>query len=171
MGPDTMTARTHAGGMRRSDHVAVVHLGPAVPQVVAGIVNDGSAGDVAATAVSIARQLRGSVRFVHVLPDKLRGDTRAEVESEMFTIALRALHGRPRVQATFEAHTGDPGKVLVERSRGAVQLVVGADRPHPDHRHEPVAAYCLAHARCAVHVVPLSADIRPLVPNADLPSA
>jgi hypothetical protein len=152
--------------MRRTDNVAAAHAdAAAIPEVVAGIVNDGSAGDVAAAAVGIARQLRGRVRFVQVLPDNLTGDARAEVESAMFSIALRALHGRPRVQATFEAPAGDPAEVLVKRSRAAIRLVVGADQPHPGDP-APVAAYCLAHARCAVHVVPVSADLGPLVPNA-----
>jgi hypothetical protein len=157
--------------MRRSHRAAVVHLGTAIPEVVAGIVNDGSAGDVATAAVSIARQLRGRVRFVHVLPDKLTGDPRAEVESAMFSNVLRALHGQPRVQAAFEAPTGDPVKVLVERSRAAIRLVVGADRPHPDARGVRVAAFWVGDARWGVHVVPLSADAGPLVPDADAPSA
>ena len=127
-----------------------------IREVVAGVVNDGSAAAVAAAAVRIARELSGHVRFVQVLPDTLTGEARAEAESALFSTALRALRGRPRVQATFEAPAGDPGKVLVARSRTALRLVVGADQPHRDHQGT-VAAYCVAHAGCTVEVVPLEA--------------
>jgi hypothetical protein len=138
--------------MRNTDHAPTPDPDPAVREVVAGVVNDGSAAAVAAAAVRIARELRGRVRFVQVLPDTLTGDARTEAESALFSTALRALRGRPRVQATFEAPVGDPAKVLVARSRTAMRLVVGADQPHLDHEGA-VAAYCLAHAGCAVDVV------------------
>jgi hypothetical protein len=121
-------------------------------EVVAGMANDGSAAAVAAAAVRRAREVHGRVRFVQVLPETLSGDARAEVESAMFTTALRALRGSPRVQATFEAPTGDAARVLVARSRTALCLVVGADQPHADH-DGAVAAYCVVHAACAVEVV------------------
>ncbi len=138
-GTQTQIARTAESGIR---------------EVVAGVINDGSAGAVAAVAVRIARELQSGVRFVQVLPESLTGDARAEVESALFSTALRALRGGPRVQATFEAPSGDPARVLVARSRTALRLVVGADQPHPD-GDGSVAAYCVANAACAVDVVPV----------------
>lgn len=122
-------------------------------EVVAGMANDGSAAAVAATAVRLARQLGGRVRFIQILPPTLRGDARAAAESAMFTTALRALHGRPQIQATFEAPTSDPAAHLVARSRGALRLVLGEDHPHRRHP-DSVTAHCVAHAGCVVHVVP-----------------
>lgn len=123
------------------------------PEVVAGIVNDGSATLVAETAVRLARELEGRVRFVQVLPEGLDDHERADAEAATFGTALRALHGRPRVQATFEAPAGDPGELLVRRSLMAMALVVGPDAPGAGPTHE-VAAYCQAHSGCRVVVVP-----------------
>jgi hypothetical protein len=131
---------------------------PGAREVVAGVINDGSAAAVASAAVRIARELHSGVRFVQVLPDSLTGDARAEVESALFSTALRALRGGPRVQATFEAPSGDPARVLVARSRTALRLIVGADQPHLD-GDGAVAAYCVAHAACAVDVVPLAGAV------------
>lgn len=117
------------------------------------MVNDDSAAAVAATAVRVARQLGGRVRFVQILPRALVDEARAAAETALFTTALRALHGRPQVQATFEAPTGDPAAVLVARSRGALRLVVAEPHPHRGHP-ESVTAYCVAHAACPVEVVP-----------------
>jgi hypothetical protein len=142
--------------MTDTEH-APAHIGPAeAGEVVAGVVNDGSAAAVAAAAVRIARELGGRVRFIQVLPEALTGEARADAEAALFSTALRALRGRPRVQATFEAPTGDPARVLVARSRTALRLVVGADQPHEDHEGT-VAAYCVAHAGCVVNVVTPSA--------------
>jgi nucleotide-binding universal stress UspA family protein len=122
-------------------------------EVVAGLVNDGQARDVAAAAVRLARDLGACVRFVQVLPEGLEADDRAEADAATFVAALDALQGRPRVQATFESPSGDPPVVLVARSRRAVGLVVGADRPGGPGEPALVAAYCRAHAGCPVHVV------------------
>ncbi|QGN56810.1 universal stress protein [Nostocoides sp. HKS02] len=125
----------------------------APPEVVAGIVNDGSAAVVAQAAVRLARELGGRVRFVQVLPDGLDDHERADAEAATFGAALRALHGRPRVQATFEAPPGDARELLVRRSRLAMALVVGQDKPGEGAQHG-VAAYCQANSGCRVLVVP-----------------
>ena len=117
------------------------------------MVNDGSAAAVAATAVRLARQLGGRVRFVQILPATLKGDARAAAESAMFSTALGALRGRPQIQATFEAPTSDPAALLVARSRGALRLVLGEDEPHPG-QPDSVTAHCIARAGCVVQVVP-----------------
>jgi nucleotide-binding universal stress UspA family protein len=143
----------HAPAMRdNGNHDAPPSAEADLGEVVAGMTNDGSASDIAAAAVKLARELGAGVRFVQVLSSRVTGEARADAESATFAAALRALHGRPRVRATFEAPWGDPGKLLVDRSLAAMGLVVGADQPHLDH-DGTVAAYCLAHARCPVHVV------------------
>jgi len=135
-----------------------------IGEVLAGVINDGSAAAVAAAAVRIARELRARVRFIQVLPDTLTAEARAEAEAALFSITLRALHGRPRVQATFESPTGDPARVLVARSRTAIRLVVGADQAHLDHEGT-VAAYCLSHAACPVQIVTAGEEAGPMVPD------
>ena len=127
---------------------AVRPLSP--PEVVAGIINDGSAALVAQTAVRLARELGGRVRFVQVLPDGLDDHERADAEAVTFAAALRALHGRPKVQATFEAPIGDPRELLVRRSRMALALVIGQDQPGA---LLGVARYCQANSGCRVLVV------------------
>jgi hypothetical protein len=122
------------------------------PEVVAGIVNDGSAALVAQTAVRLARELAGRVRFVQVLSEGLDDHERADAEAATFRAALQALHGRPRVQATFEAPIGDPRELLVQRSRLAMALVIGPDTPGVGAKHA-VVAYCQAHSGCRVVVV------------------
>lgn len=123
-----------------------------VPEVVAGITNDGWAGLVAETAVRLARSVGGRVRFVQVLPEGLDAEERADAEAVLFGAAMGALRGQPRVQATFESPAGDPARLLVDRSRLATALVVGRDQPDaPGHR---VAAYCQAHSGCRVTLVP-----------------
>lgn len=129
-----------------------VHQSHHAPEVVAGLVNDGSVGDVAVVAVRLARQSGSRVRLVQVLPEGMSPEDRSDVESTTFAVALRALHGRPRVQATFEYPAGDPGQVLVERSRGALALVVGQD-DNPTDQGSCTARYCEEHAGCRVHVV------------------
>jgi nucleotide-binding universal stress UspA family protein len=123
--------------------------------VVAGIVNDGSAAVVAEAAVRLARELGGRVRFVQVLPGGLDDHERADAEAITFSTALRALRGRPRVQATFESPSGDPRELLVNRSRMAMALVVGQDKSDVGARHD-VAAYCEANSGCRVVVVPVT---------------
>lgn len=125
-------------------------------EVVVGVVNDGMALAVALRGVELAGRLGASIRFVQVVPLGLDPTERAEAESATFAAGLRALrHGKHR-GATFESPGGNPAEVLVARSAKAVGLVVGEDRG----KDEAVAggvevgAYCSAHARCPVHIVP-----------------
>jgi nucleotide-binding universal stress UspA family protein len=126
------------------------------PEVVVGLVNDGMALGVALRGVELAGRLGASIRFVQVVPVGLDSPERAEAESSTFAAGLRALrHGKHR-GATFESPGGDPAALLVARSAKAVGLVVGQDRSGDEATAGAigVAAYCSAHARCPVHVVP-----------------
>ena len=85
---------------------------------------------------------------------------------------LGAVHCR----ATFESPVGDPGRLLVDRSAKAIALVIGEDRmggPEAGAGEDAtVGAYCVAHARCPVHVVrrPNGAAVSGERPVAELPT-
>jgi nucleotide-binding universal stress UspA family protein len=120
-------------------------------EVVAGLVNDGSAQAVAEAAVAEAVRLGCDVRFVQAITSRLGADDSATADEATFHAALRALRGHSRVRCTFEAVRGDPGTVLVARSRQAAMLVVGEDRPTAKSR---VAEYCQSLAACTVKLIP-----------------
>lgn len=117
-------------------------------EVVAGLTNNGSARLVARAAVREAERLGTMVRFLHVTTAhaQLQGGDPGDTA---FAAALEALHHHSRVRCAFEVASGDPGRVLVERSRGAHLLVLGDDGP----READVTAYCREHAGCIVHTV------------------
>ncbi len=121
-----------------------------LPDVVAGLVNDGSAYMVARAAVVEAVRRAGRVRFVQVAEPDLDLDERDGVDRATFRSALRAMRGMGTVPCTFELVAGDPATVLVERSQSAALLVVGADRPGVGH---DVAACCQQRAGCEVLTV------------------
>ena len=121
-----------------------------VPDVVAGLVNDGMATLVARAAVREAVHRGSRVRFVQVLPAGLSAEARTELDVTMFGVALRALHRQRRVPCTFETVEGDAARALVERSRGSAVLVVGRDAPDAV---DPVGEYCQQHAFCDVLTV------------------
>jgi hypothetical protein len=116
-------------------------------EVIAALVNDGSALPVARAAVLEATTRHCGVRFVQVVGPELD----AEADTATFQCALTALRGHPRLRCTFEVVSRSPGDRLVERSRRATVLVVGDDRPESA---TSVAAYCQRHAACAVQLVP-----------------
>jgi hypothetical protein len=119
-------------------------------EVVAGLVNDGSADIVARTAVAAAARLGTDVRFVHAITSRLGTDETTSPDEATFHAALGALRGHSRVRCTFEAVRGDPVEVLVERSKLAALLVVGEDHPGAATR---VAEECRQRAECVVEVV------------------
>jgi nucleotide-binding universal stress UspA family protein len=125
-----------------------------VPDVVAGLVNDGQALAVAQVAVAEAQRRSAQVRFVHVLPSATTAEDRADADRATFRAAMRALAGHSRVACAFETAIGDPGRVLVQRSGGASLLVLGGDLPAEG---RSVARYCQHHATCSVLVVPYEA--------------
>lgn len=77
-------------------------------------------------------------------PDPAAGTGALQESNATFTAALRALREFPRVPVTFEVATGEPGAVLVERTRDAEILVLAADLPGD------VADYCRRHAACDI---------------------
>ncbi|GAB3589182.1 hypothetical protein GCM10027446_00820 [Angustibacter peucedani] len=122
----------------------------AVADVVAGLVNDGSAAAVAGAAVHEAARRGARVRFLQVVPPGSSDEERAEIDRATFRAALQGLRGVRRLPCTFEVVDGDAAEVLVARSRGAGLLVVGRDLPASDH---DVAQRCQRLAACDVLTV------------------
>ncbi|WP_460625896.1 hypothetical protein [Intrasporangium mesophilum] len=137
---------------------------PGTREVVGGLVNDECASAVATTTVRLARELAAQVRFVQVIPEGTTPARRAELEDGVLAAALDALRGQPRVRVTFEYPCGDPGRLLVDRSRGALALVVGEDHVNKSDVMGHVADYCRAMAGCHVHVVADESPAGTLVP-------
>ncbi len=133
-------------------------------EVVAGLVNGDCAFPVAEAAVARAGELGCAVRFVHV--ETVPWDADAESDGVIFAAATRALRSRD-VPATFEVVRGDSADILLERSRTARALVVGADRPWlVEDPVEPSTTRGLVdQAGCEVHVV---APTRARVPLSQL---
>lgn len=121
---------------------------PAVPDVVAGLVPGGAAVARAAVREALSRGAR--VRFLQVVPADATDVERAAADEATFGVALKAVREAPKVPVTFESVTGDPARVLVERSRGAALLVICCGDPD---RMSATAAYCLEHAACDVLTV------------------
>jgi hypothetical protein len=129
---------------------ASTRRGADVRDVVAGLVNDGSAYAVARAAAREAAQRGSRVKFVQVAAPGISSEERDDLDRATFKAALRALKGLHRVPCTFEVVDGEAGPALVEHSAGAGLLVVGRDAPRADH---DVARHCQANARCDVLTV------------------
>jgi hypothetical protein len=123
---------------------------PTVPDVVAGLVNGGSAYAVARAAVEAAVARGARVRFVQVPPPGLDVEERHDADRTTFREALRAMHGLPKVACSFELVDGEPTDVLVRASAHAGLLVVGDDQQGAGH---DVAARCILEAGCDVLTV------------------
>jgi hypothetical protein len=137
----------HPDVMPQGEHP---RLRATVPDVVAGLVNDGSAFTVARAAAREAAHRGSRVKFVQVAASGSTTEERADLDRATFRAALRALKGLQRVPCTFEVVEGDAGTVLVERSQRAGLLVVGRDSATAE---RPVAQHCQAHAACDVLTV------------------
>jgi hypothetical protein len=110
--------------------------------VVAGLVNDGSADAVTRAAVREAARRGSRVRFVQLAAPGLDPEERHEVDRVTFRSALGALRGH-RIPCTFQVLEGDPGTVLMQQSQDAALLVVG----------HAIALHSQQHARCDVLTV------------------
>lgn len=126
----------------------VYHRRPPGGEVVAGLVNDGSAEVVARAAVEEAASRHCAVRFVQVLS---MTSTAPEADEKTFAAAMHALARHSRVRATFEVVGGDPVAVLVSRTSGASVLVLGEDQLEAV---PPIAADAQRDAHCPVRLVP-----------------
>lgn len=127
-----------------------VRAHPTQTEVVVGLVNDGSARRVAVAGLDDALAHGMSVSFVHVVSAVAQRQGADDLGDTTFAAALDAMRGHGRVRCAFEVLQGDPGRVLVERSRTAGLLVIGSDTPTP---RASIADYCRRHAGCTVLTV------------------
>lgn len=124
-----------------------------VSEVVAGLVNDGSARRVALAGIDHALARGMSVSFVHVVSDAAQRQGAEDLGDATFAAVLDAMRGHGRVRCAFEVVRGDPERVLVERSRTAALLVIGSDTSTS---RASIAEYCRLHAGCTVLTVDVS---------------
>ncbi|MEP6648864.1 MAG: hypothetical protein ABJA74_03000 [Lapillicoccus sp.] len=127
------------------------------PEVVALLVDDGSAGSVAAVAVQEAVERQAPIRFLQVLSSYHDDEGRALAEEAMFRAALHALHGHPRTQSVFEVVRKHPSAVVRIHSRDAALVVVGVSEQPRSPPRPSLADRCLSVARCPVRTVPIPA--------------
>ncbi|MFC8502578.1 universal stress protein [Pedococcus sp. NPDC057267] len=133
-----------------AQHPSAAAADPATdPEVVVALTNDESARRVAEAGVRLAHELGASVRFVHVLPERLDVQERSDADQPTFAAAMAALRrAGPHARATFESTTGDPVELLVARCAQARMLVIG-----PDVEGGVVGALCREHVTCPVQEV------------------
>lgn len=142
-------------------------------RVVVGV--DGGAGGAAALAWALryAEAVDALVDLVHVYDtesDVLYGGLYPSLDAQR---SLDARESRVLDEADAEIPPelarqrhlvrGGAGRALVERSRDAALLVVGATSRHPVARAllGSTADHCARHAECPVVVVPAAPDTRP----------
>ena len=128
------------------------------PEVVAVLVNDGSARVVASAAVAEAVRLHAPVRFLQIVASQHNHDSRLLAEDMLFRAGLRALHGHPRTHSVFEVVQNRTAAVVRTRSRDAALLVVGDDESGSGGERCSLADICRSLAACPVRAVPVSAE-------------
>ena len=147
------------------------------PEVVAVLLDDGSARAVASVAVKEAVQRQAPVRFLQLVSSHNDDDGRSLAEEAMFRAGLRALHGHPRTHSVFEVVRSHPAAVVRNRSRDAALVVVAIDEPVGERVGERVgkrvyesgkapgqrslADRCRSVASCPVRTVPIPAGPTP----------
>ena len=126
-------------------------------EVVAVLVDDGSAAAVAIVAVEEAVDRQAPVRFLQIISSYHDEEGRALAEEAMFRAGLRALHGHPRTHSVFEVVRNRPTAVVRTRSRDAALVVVGVEAPDQGRGRRSLAERCGSVASCPVRTVPLAA--------------
>ena len=127
-------------------------------EVVAVLVDDGSATAVAIVAVEEAVERQAPVRFLQIISSYHDEEGRALAEEAMFRAGLRALHGHPRTHSVFEVIRSHPTAVVRTRSRDAALVVVGVEVSGQGRRRRSLAERCRRVASCPVRTVPLAAE-------------
>jgi hypothetical protein len=122
-------------------------------EIVAVLVDDGSARAVASVAVKEAVERQAPVRFLEIVSSYHDDEGRALAEETMFRVALQALHGHPRTHSVFEVVRGHTKAVLRARSRNAALVVVGVDEQTNAPRRRSLADQCQSVAVCPVRTV------------------
>jgi hypothetical protein len=126
-------------------------------EVVALLVDDGSASSVATVAVQEAVGRHAPVRFLQILSSHGDDQGRSRAEEAMFRAALKAIHGHSRTHTVFEVVQGHLSSVVRTRSREAALLVVGMNEHLGASPRPSLADRCLKVAGCPVRTVPIPA--------------
>jgi hypothetical protein len=132
------------------------------PEVIALLVNDGSAGTVAAAAVHEAVQRQAPIRFLQLVPEGYDAIARALAEEATFKVALHALHGHPRTHSVFEVVPSHESAAIRSRSRDAALIVVGVDSDGESSPRPALARRCEQVALCPVQTVAIEAQSPPV---------
>ena len=127
-------------------------------EVLALLVDAGSADTVASIAVQEAVARHTPVRFLQIVPAHLDDEARSRAEESMFRAGLRALRGHPRTHSVFEVVGSHPSTVVRSRSRDAALVVLGFDEQRLGSRS--LADQCLEAARCPARIVSAPSDAR-----------
>jgi hypothetical protein len=127
-------------------------------EVVAVLLDDGSALAVASVAVKEAVQRQAPVRFLQVVSSYHDDEGRSVAEEAMFRAGLHALHGHPRTHSVFEVVRRRPTAVVRTRSRDAALVVVGVDEHEETAGRRSLAERCRGVASCPVRTVPIAAE-------------
>ncbi|MDQ2826264.1 MAG: hypothetical protein M3Y04_04805 [Actinomycetota bacterium] len=126
---------------------------PRPAEVVAVLINDGSAQRVASVAVQEAVERHAIVRFLQVVSAHLDEEGRSLVEETMFRTGLHALRRHSHMHSVFEVVTSNPPALVGSRSRGAALVVVGLD-DHDSPGARSLADQVRGVAGCPVRTVP-----------------
>lgn len=131
---------------------------PSAPpsEVIALLVNDGSAGAVAAVAVHEAAERRAPIRFLQLVSPDHDQAGRSLAEETMFKAALHALHGHTRTHSVFEVVASQVSAVVRRRSRDAALIVVGVDPGDGSSLRHSLAHRCEVAASCPVRTVSIA---------------
>lgn len=126
-------------------------------EVVAVLLDDGSARAVASVAVEEAVERQAPVRFLQLVSSYHDDEGRALAEEKMFRAGLQALHGHPRTHSVFEVVRSDPMAIVRTRSRDAALVVVGVDAKKDVPGGPSLANRCRSAATCPVQTVSIPA--------------
>lgn len=125
--------------------------GPA--EVVAALVPGGDVDAVAHAAVELSQESDAPIRFVCLSLAQRNPRLPRSVADPTFDKMLHCLARGNGHRVAFEYADGDPQQALLQRSRGALVLVLEADDVENPSSSPDIAAFCLAHASCPVHIV------------------
>ena len=149
--------RTNQAKQFKGDNVIADY---SAKSVVVGI--DGSQAAVAAAVWGAGEALHRDVvlKLLYVI-DRNRAFTPGVVKAQHFVAEAALQDAHAAVEATqkpvkleLETVSGDPGTTLIEESRSAVLLCVGAPKALPHGPCDSLAANMAASAHCSVAVVP-----------------
>ncbi len=142
-------------------------------QIIVGVHRSAASLAALRWAAAEARLRRPMLRVVHAWEPAVRrasyavlGDSRVSGQERLraqrvLAAVMRGVYGSEIPQGTtFELAEGTAERVLVQRSREAALLVVGAAGAHPA---GPVIRACMRSARCPLVIITAPAEAPPVI--------